>query len=95
MSQNMVHHRRIANALLNHDFKAWLPLIKVPTLHNDPDSPYQNIFCRRGESVQRLIPGSEAVTLPDPDDNGAEFKAPELAEIILGFLQKRTLQASG
>lgn len=66
-------------------------LIKVPTLHIDPDCPYENTFCRRGEALQRLIPVCEVVTLPGSDDNVAEFMAPELAETMPGFLKKHKL----
>ena len=89
--ETMEDQDKIRKALFGYDFVARLPLIKVPTLHIEPDSPYENPFCRRGKAVQKLIPGSEAVTLPGSDDNGAEFKAPELAEMILGFLRKHKL----
>ncbi len=89
--ETMDNQDKIRKALFGYNFVARLPLIKVPTLHIEPDSPYENPFCRRGKAVQKLIPGSEAVTLQGSDDNGAEFKAPELAETILGFLRKHKL----
>ena len=76
----------IYDALFNYDFPSRLPLIQAPTLLIDPDSPYENYFCRRNEMVKGIIPNSEAAVLPGSDDNAAEFKVPELAAMILDWL---------
>ena len=41
--------------------------------------------------VKEIIPNCEAAVLPGSDDNAAQFKAPELAEMMLGFLRKHPL----
>ena len=78
-------------SVLNYDFKDRLPLIQAPTLLIDADSPYEIFVCRRNEEVEKLIPGSKAVILPDSDDNAAEFRAPQLADMILEFLRQHRL----
>ena len=88
ISKNLV---TVHNSLFTYTFASRLPLIQAPTLHIEPDSPYENYFCMRGEMVKEIIPNCEAAVLPGSDDNGAEFKAPELAEMMLGFLRKHPL----
>ena len=79
-----------ANLLLE-DIGSHLHNIKAPTLLIEPDSPYENFFCRRNREVQELIPNSKAVVLPDSDDNAAEFRAPQVVEMILGFVGQHRL----
>lgn len=81
----------VYKSIFTHDFTSRLPLIQAPTLHIEPDSPYENYFCRRGNMVKEIIPNCEAAVLPGSDDNAAQFKAPELAEMMLGFLRKHPL----
>ena len=90
-SQCRPHLWGMMNILNRYSYSARMPLIKAPTLLIDPDSPYENFFCLRNDVVQKLIPGSTAVTLPDSDDNAAEFRAPQLAEMMLDFLRKHRL----
>ena len=78
-------------SVLNYNFKDRLPLIQAPTFLIDADSPYEIFVCRRNEEVEKLIPGSKAVILPDSDDNAAEFRAPQLAEMMLDFLRQHPL----
>ena len=78
-------------SVLVYDFGPRLPLIKAPTLLIDADSPYETFFCQRNQMVKELIPNSKAALLPDSDDNAAEFRAPQLAEIMLGFLRQHRL----
>ena len=74
-----------------YDFKPRLPLIQAPTLLIDGDSPYETLVCKRNKEVEKLIPGSKSVILPDSDGNAAEFRAPQLAEIMLDFLRQHRL----
>ena len=81
-------------SMLSHDFydfKPRLSLIQAPTLLIDADSPYEVPTCKRSKEVEKLIPGSNAVTLSDSDDNAAEFRAPQVAEMMLDFLRQHCL----
>ena len=71
-----------------YDVKPRLSLIQAPTLLIDADSPYEVSTCKRSKEVQSFIPGSKSVTLPDSDDNAAEFRAPQLADMMLDFLRQ-------
>ena len=85
------HVWQITGSLFSYDFNPRLPLIQAPTLHIEPDSPYENAVCRRGAALATMIPNCQAVVLPDSDDNAAEFKAPELAEMMMDFYRKHPL----
>ena len=78
-------------SVLVYDFNPRLPLIKAPTFLIDADSPYEVFVCRRNQRVKELIPNSETAVLTDSDDNAAEFRAPQLAEMMLGFLRRHKL----
>ena len=81
----------VVSDLFSYNFAPRLPLITVPTHHIEPDSPYENYFCRRGEMLKNLIPDCEIAVMPASDDNAAEFKAPELAAMILEWLKKHPM----
>ena len=81
-----------AGDVLTYDFKPRLPLIQAPTLVIDTDSPYEIMFCHRNQEVQKLLPDSKAVALPDSDGNAAEFRALQLAQMIRDFVRQHQLQ---
>ena len=87
------HAARISRAVFTYETAKRLPLIKTPTLHIQADSPYEHEFCRRGTQLTELISGAQATTLPDSDDNAAEFKSPALAQLILNFLATQRIHA--
>jgi len=68
-----------------------LPRVGAPTLHISPDSPHESPYAMRGERVAALLEHGEAVTLPRSDDNLAEFRTAELAELMLEFLGRHAL----
>ncbi|MQF69558.1 alpha/beta hydrolase [SAR202 cluster bacterium AD-804-J14_MRT_500m] len=83
--------KQITSSLFQYDFLPVLQSIHVPTLHIEPDSPYENYFCRRGNRVAELIPMCDNVMLDYSDDNAAEFKPTELADVMLAFLGKNPM----
>ena len=83
--------KNITSSLFQYDFHPILKSIQIPTLHIEPDSPYENYFCRRGSRVAELIPTCENVILELSDDNAAEFKPVELGEVMIEFLDKHAI----
>ena len=65
-----------------------LPRIKAPTLHIAPDSPFESPYAKRGDLVVELLVDGEELTLAGSDDNMAEFRTAELADMMLTFLAK-------
>ena len=77
--------------LLEYDSRARLSLVKAETLYINSDSPYEAEFSNRGQTISKIIPRCDAVTLSPADDNAPEFNAPGLAAIMLDFLGKHPL----
>ena len=80
-------------AMVNVDMKELLPRVRVPTLHADPDSPYESPFCRRGARIATLIPDCEVTTIAGADDNACELTPERVAEVIIEFLGRHPLAA--
>ena len=68
-----------------------LPRIKAPTLHIEPDTPYEAFFTSRGPMVAEMIPNCELTVLENADDNVHYFNPPILAEVIVNYLQKHPI----
>ena len=81
----------VYNSLYTRDPMDTLPRIQAPTLHIEPDTPYEAFFTSRAERVAKLIPNCEMVTLANADDNVHYFNPPILAEVILDYLKVHPL----
>ena len=81
----------VYHSLYNRDHMAQLPRVKAPTLHIEPDTPYDSFFTARGKLVAELIPDCELVTLENADDNVHYFDPPILADAIVKYLSKHPL----
>ena len=89
--QTTPHIPKIYVYLYGRDTKTPLTRIQAPTLHIEPDSPYEVWFNHRGKRVAELVPQGENIMLPGADDNSAEFNPPLVADAMLDWLRKHPI----
>ncbi len=85
------HLLQLMLSLYSRDTKAPLTRIQSPTLHIEPDSPYEVYYNLRGNRVAELVPNCENFVLKGADDNAPDFVPAALAEVVLDFLGKHPL----
>lgn len=85
------HIAHIYKYLYGRDTKTPLTRIQAPTLHIEPDSPYEVWFNHRGNRVAELVPEGENMMLIGADDNSIEFNPALVADAMLKWLRKHSL----
>ena len=83
--------RGVYDSLYGRDPMTSLTRIKAPTLHIEPDTPYEAFFTSRGDRVAGLIPNCETTVLANADDNVHYFNPQILADMIVSYLEKHPL----
>lgn len=73
-------------AVFNYAWKARLPLIEAKALLIEGDGAFESPLARRTDRLLGLIDGSADATIPGADANVAEWRAQDLAKVILDFL---------
>ena len=81
----------IYESLYSRDTKLPLPRIQAPTLHLQPESPYELFYKHRGHRVAEMVPNGENLIVKGSDDNSAELNPPIIAEAVLNWLRKHPL----
>lgn len=82
-------------AMMLVDMPQMLSRITAPTLHLDPDSPYEHEFCQRGARVAQLVQNGRAETLVGADEHACELAPQIAADALLRFLAEHPLRQAG
>lgn len=75
-------------AMMLVDMPEMLSRISAPTLHLTPGSPYEHMFCQRGERVAQLVQNGRAQTLAEVDEHACELAPQVVADALLKFLSE-------
>ncbi len=81
-SMNPMHH-----AVFGYESEKRLPLIDADTLLIEGTGDFESVTCRRTSRLEELIPKTTSAELAGGDANVADFFAPQLAELMVGFLR--------